>query len=128
MWRGPPIQGARHLTLRDGELEACTRLLVAVDEVAAVGARIRSGDRETETAAAGVRIALERFEEAREYLVGDAGAVVGHGDAQLGIALSCGQDDRRRSVPHRVGKEVADDPVERERVDDDAEVMRNVEP
>src|SRR5581483_1157788 len=102
---------------------------ILVEELPAVRLGVRLRDREPE---AGSRrrsrrpSAREAVEQPRHECRGDAVAVILDRETEMPVVLNGADGDRRASVPKRVRHEVADDPVERRRVDVRLEILGHV--
>src|SRR5579884_2174056 len=107
---------------RQNQLEAGAAAgAVLVDEVAAVGVRVRLRDREPEARAVAGVAALEALEQAGDELLGDALAGVLDDDAEVAVAVIGADDDRRLAVAERIREQIRQDPLEREPVGEDGE-------
>jgi hypothetical protein len=78
-----------------------------VQELATVCAGVCACDRESEPGTLARLAAVELFENLLDRVVGDAAAVVGDADPQMGVVLCGGENDRWCAVGGGVGEQVA---------------------
>src|SRR5213078_1807944 len=109
---------------RQDQLEAGPAVPTLVDEVAGVSPGVSACDRKSETAAATAVVAHETVEQVSLELLGNAAAVIVDGDVEMTLVLSSRHDYRRAAVSHGIAQQIGEDPLERERVGEDGEILR----